>query len=70
MDYDGFLPKFHLLEEKGYSSRLELDLKSTIEKKTIKGEKEIFLMEWKIRRELCELRQIQMWFNNIVHKVF
>ena len=39
MDYDGFLPKFHLLEEKGYSSRLELDLKSTIEKKkTIKGE--------------------------------
>ena len=70
MDYDGFLPKFHLLEEKGYSSRLELDLKSTIEKKTIKGEKEIFLMEWKIRRELCELRQIQIWFNNIVHKVF
>ena len=38
MDYDGFLPKFHLLEEKGYSCRLELDLKSTIEKKTIKGE--------------------------------
>ena len=67
MDYDGFLPKFHLPEEKGYWSRLELDLKSTIEKKTIKGEKEIFLMEWKIRRELCELRQIQIWFNNIVH---
>ena len=24
-------------------------------------------MEWKIRMELCELRQIQIWFNNIVH---
>jgi hypothetical protein len=43
MDYDGFLPKFHLPEEKGYSSRLELDLKSTIGKRKNDKNQDFFL---------------------------